>query len=94
MVYVSPLLEHDFTKNSLALNWQINTSFHYVISQTKHFIGVELNKEINNGKFKMIIRTQLKIKLTQKLALGIVTGIPINKHNESCSSFLRIIYEH
>lgn len=93
LVYVSPLLEHNFVKNSLALNWQINTSFHYVIPQTKHFIGVELNKEINNGKFEMTIRPQVKIKLTSKLALGIVTGIPTNKPNESCSSFLRIIYE-
>lgn len=93
LVYVSPLLENDFTTNKLAVNWQVNTSFHYVIPQTKHFIGVELNKEINNGKFEMTVRQQVKIKFNQKLALGIVTGIPINKPNESCSSFLRIIYE-
>ncbi|MGE0568670.1 MAG: HAEPLYID family protein, partial [Bacteroidia bacterium] len=93
LVYVSPLLEHDFSKNSLVLNWQINTSFHYVIPQTKHFIGVEFNKEINNEKLEMTIRPQIKMKLTTKLAIGIITGIPINKHNESCSSFLRIIYE-
>jgi hypothetical protein len=86
-------LEHDFAKNSLALNWQINTSFHYVIPQTKHFIGVEFNKEINNTKIEMTIRPQIKMKLTTRLAIGIITGIPINKHNEGCSSFLRIIYE-
>ena len=92
LIYISPLLENNFTSNSICLNWQINTSFHYVIPQTKHFIGVELNKEINNGKFEITIRPQAKIKLTPKLALGIVAGIPLNKHKSS-SSFLRIIYE-
>ncbi len=93
LIYVSPLLKHDFTKKSLVLNWQINTSFHYIIPNTKHFIGVELNKEINNDKFEMIIRPQVKLKLTPKMALGFVTGIAINKPTERYSSFLRIIYE-
>lgn len=91
--YISPLLEHDFARNAIHLNLQVNTSFHYVIPQTKHFIGVELNKEINEGKFELTVRPQVKMKLTSKLAVGVVTGIPVNKHNESYSSFVRIIYE-
>lgn len=93
LVYTSPLLEHDFVTNKLAVNWQINTSFLCTIPQTKHFAGVELNHEINNGKYELTIRPQIKIKFSKKLAIGIVTGIQINKPNESCSSFLRIIYE-
>ncbi len=93
LVYTCPLFEHDFATNNLAINWQINTSFLYTIPQTKHFMGVELNKEINHGKFEMTVRPQVKIKLNKQVALGFVTGIPINKSNGSCSSFLRIIYE-
>ncbi|MBN9293852.1 MAG: phosphoribosylformylglycinamidine synthase [Flavobacteriia bacterium] len=93
LIYASPLLEHDFATNKLAVNWQINSSFLYTIPHTKHFIGVELNKEINNGKFEITIRPQVKIKLSKKMAIGLITGIPINKKNESYNSFLRIIYE-
>ncbi len=94
LIYTYPLIEHDFTKNSIVISWQINTSFLYTLPQTKHFIGIELNKETNHGKFEMTIRPQVKIKLNKKVALGFVTGIPINnKSNEGCSSFLRIIYE-
>lgn len=93
LVYFSPLLKHHFSNNSLALNWQINTSFHYVIPHTKHFIGIEFNKEFIHSKFEMTIRPQVKFKLSPKLALGLVTGIPINKPDKICSSFLRIIYE-
>lgn len=93
LIYISPLLEHDFSTNKLNTNWQVNTSFHYVVPQTKHFIGIELNKEVNHGKFEMTIRPQVKIKLHQKLAIGFITGFSINSEQEQFSSFLRIIYE-
>jgi hypothetical protein len=91
--YISPMLEHTFATNALCLNWQINTSFHYVIPQTKHFIGVELNKEFHDGVFCMTIRPQVKMKLSPKVALGLVTGIPVINQEEGYSSFVRIIYE-
>lgn len=93
LIYASPLLEHDFETHNLSLNAQVNTSFLYTLPRTKHFAGVELNKEIHNGKFELTVRPQLKIIMTDKLAVGIVGGFPIHKSDESCSSFLRIIYE-
>lgn len=93
LIYASPLLEHDFETHNLSLNAQVNTSFLYTLPRTKHFAGVELNKEIHNGKFELTVRPQLKIIMTDKLAVGIAGGFPIHKSDESCSSFLRIIYE-
>jgi hypothetical protein len=93
LIYTSPLLEHDFETHNLSLNWQINTSFLYTLPQTKHFAGVELNKEIQNGKFEMTVRPQIKIIMNEKLAIGIVGGFPIHESDEKFSSFLRIIYE-
>lgn len=93
LVYGGPLLEHDFAADDWSLNWQINTSFHYCIPQSRHFIGIELNQEINGGKFEVTVRPQAKLKLNKQVALGLVTGIPVNKRGEGCSSFLRIIYE-
>lgn len=93
LVYAYPLLEHDFATNRLDLDWEINTSFLFTIPQTKHFVGVELNKEFRDGKFDMTIRPQAKIRVSQQVALGFVTGIPTKKKDEGMSSFLRIIYE-
>lgn len=93
IIYTSPLIEHNFGTNKLVLNWQINTSFLYTIPQTKHFAGFELNHEIIDSKYELTIRPQIKLKMNEKLAIGIVAGIPVNKPNENWSSFCRMIYE-
>ena len=93
IIYTSPLIEHDFDTNKIVLNWQINTSFLYTIPQTKHFVGFEFNHEIIDRKYELTIRPQIKLKMNEKLALGFVAGIPVNKANENWSSFCRMIYE-
>lgn len=93
LMYVGPVFEYDFTQKTTIVNWQINTAFHYTIPHSSHFIGVELNKEINQGKLEMTVRPQVKIKLNQNLGIGFVTGFPINKKCQGFSSFFRIIYE-
>lgn len=93
LLYVSPVIEHDFVQKTAVVTWQINTSFHYTIPHSKHFIGVELNKAISQGQLEMTIRPQVKVKLSQNLAIGFVTGFPIHKSSEGLSSFFRIIYE-
>lgn len=93
LIYISPLVEHNFLSNTVCLSGQINTSFHYIFPGTKHFIGVELNKEINANGFKMTIRPQVKFKLLPQLALGLAAGIPANTHSGGFSCFFRLIYE-
>jgi len=93
LLYTYPLFKHDFTTNKLEVEWQINSSLIFTIPGTKHFAGVELNKEFDHGKFEMTIRPQAKFKLDKHTAIGFVAGIPTKKTDESFSSFLRIIYE-
>ncbi|MEG1026785.1 MAG: HAEPLYID family protein [Flavobacterium sp.] len=93
LIYAYPMFEHDFTTNKLDVEWQINSSLLFTIPGTKHFAGVELNKEFEHGAFEMSIRPQVKFKLNKHTAIGLVAGIPVKKSDESFSSFLRIIYE-
>ncbi|HRO43495.1 MAG TPA: HAEPLYID family protein [Flavipsychrobacter sp.] len=93
LLYTGPLIEHHFKDNAMATTCQVNTNFHYMITGTRNFIGVEFNKEFHKGDFDMTIRPQMRVGITDNLLVGIVTGIPINRENQRFSSFLRLIYE-
>ncbi|WP_414656045.1 HAEPLYID family protein [Flavobacterium sp.] len=93
LLYTGPVIEHHFEDNAISNSWQINTNFHYMIPGTKNFIGIELNKEVNDKDFDMIIRPQMRVGVAENLLIGIVTGIPISRENERFSTFLRLIYE-
>jgi hypothetical protein len=93
LVYTGPIFIQHFSDNSMQTSWQINTSFHYMVSGTRNFIGIEFNKTVENGNFDMTIRPQMRVGITDNLLIGIVTGIPISRENERFSTFLRLIYE-
>jgi hypothetical protein len=92
LVYTGPRIEKEFSMSS-KFSYEIHTSFHYMITGTRNFIGLEINKEIQNGKLEAVLRPQMRVGLAENLMVGIVTGIPINRETESLSSFIRIIYE-
>jgi hypothetical protein len=92
LVYTGPRIEKEFSMASI-FSYEIHTSFHYMITGTRNFIGLEINKEIHNGKLEAVLRPQMRVGLAENLMVGIVTGIPINRETESLSSFIRIIYE-
>lgn len=94
LIYTGPVFEHHFSSKSIHTEWQTNTSFHYMITGTRNFIGVEFNKEINEKRdFDMTVRPQMRVGIADNLLIGIVTGIPISRENQRFSSFLRLIYE-
>ncbi|SFO01973.1 hypothetical protein SAMN05421741_1174 [Paenimyroides ummariense] len=93
LVYAYPLFRHDFAAKMLSVEWQVNTSLLITIPGTKHFAGVEINKEFQQGRFRMTLRPQLKLKLDEHTAVGLVAGIPTRKAGEGFSSFARFIYE-
>lgn len=93
LVYTGPKLQHHFGSNILRNSWELNSSFHYMISGTRNFIGVEFNKSFSASDFDMTIRPQMRVGVNEQLMVGIVTGIPIYRENERFSSFLRLIYE-
>lgn len=93
LIYTGPRIENHYKTNSIHTSYEINTSFHYMIPQSRNFIGIEFNKHIVNHEFNMIIRPQMRLGIVDNLMIGIVAGVPINKNNERLSSFLRLIWE-
>ena len=93
LLYTGPRIEQNFSNNRFRTSYEANTSFHYMITGTRNFIGVEFNKEIYKTDFDMTIRPQLRVGIAENLLIGIVAGIPINRENERLSSFLRLIWE-
>lgn len=94
LLYTGPVFDHHFSDYSIHTHWQINSNFHYMITGTRNFVGLEFNKEAGKkGDFDMTIRPQMRVGIADNLLIGIVTGIPISRENQRFSSFLRLIYE-
>jgi len=93
LLYAGPLFAHHFGHAELETTWQINSNVHYMIPGTRNFIGIEFNKELHGSDFDMTIRPQMRVGITDKMLIGIVTGIPIARESERFSTFLRLIYE-
>lgn len=92
LIYTGPRIEKEFDLRR-NFTYEFHTNFHYMITGTRNFVGLEVNKEIHNGKLETVLRPQMRVGLAENLMIGIVTGIPINRDRESLSTFLRIIYE-
>jgi hypothetical protein len=73
--------------------YEINSNFHYMIPNTRNFIGVEFNKIVSDKDFAMVVRPQMRVSISNNLLVGIVGGIPISRERERLSSFIRLIYE-
>lgn len=93
LIYTGPMIEQNFITNQVHTTFDVNTSFHYMITGTRNFIGVEFNKTFDNKDFDMTIRPQMRLGITENLMVGIVAGIPVNRENERLSSFVRLIWE-
>ncbi|WP_375579253.1 HAEPLYID family protein [Marivirga tractuosa] len=94
LIYTEPRLFIPFNNElESEFEYEINTSFHYMIPNTRNFIGVEFNKTLAANDFDMTIRPQMRVSISNNLLVGIVGGIPINRERERLSSFIRLIYE-
>lgn len=93
LIYTGPTAEHLFHEAKTNWNWEMNTNFHYMITGTRNFIGIEFNKSFTSSDFDMTIRPQMRVGIADNFLIGIVTGIPIKRETQRFSSFLRVIYE-
>ena len=93
LIYTGPKIKQNFKNMTYSTSYNINSSFHYMISGTKNFIGVEFNKTINKSDFDMTIRPQMRLGIADNLLVGIIVGVPISRENERLSSFIRLIWE-
>lgn len=93
LIYTGPSIMQNFGNNRIDITYDINSSFHYMISGTRNFVGIELNKSFYKEDFDMTIRPQMRLGIADNLMIGIVAGIPVKRENERLSSFIRLIWE-
>lgn len=93
LVYTGPMIEQHFKTNEWTFNYDINSSFHYMIPGTRNFIGTEFNKTISKHDFDLTIRPQMRLGVADNILIGIVAGIPVSRENERFSTFFRLIWE-
>ncbi|WP_104384530.1 HAEPLYID family protein [Sphingobacterium sp. HMA12] len=93
LIYTGPEIAYRYNSGKTEMNWQINTSFHYTLPQTDHFIGLEVNQEVASGSLETTLRPQMKLGLNDKLAIGMAVGFPIGGKENAISSFFRLIYQ-
>ncbi|GAB3656321.1 hypothetical protein GCM10028791_28080 [Echinicola sediminis] len=93
LIYTGPKIEQAFLTNEFHLTYDVNTSFHYMISGTRNFIGLEFNKTFDDKDFDMTIRPQMRLGVADNLMIGIVGGVPVSREKQRLSSFIRLIWE-
>lgn len=93
LLYQGPIWTRSFDGKHALFQYQVNTNLHYMISGTRNFIGLEINKDFYQKDFDMVLRPQMRVGINDQLMIGIVTGIPIERETQRISTFLRLIYE-
>ncbi|MFC5190727.1 HAEPLYID family protein [Algoriphagus aquatilis] len=92
LIYTGPKVIKEFNYNT-EVNLGINLNFHYMVTGTRNFIGLEVNQEIQRGTLSTTLRPQMRLGLAENLMIGIVSAIPIGQTDAGLGSFMRIIYE-
>jgi hypothetical protein len=93
LVYTGPVFLQEYGFKSYDFEWEMHTNIHYMISGTRNFIGLEVNKYFSHVGANITLRPQMRLGITDQLMLGIVTGVALGSENERLSMFLRLIYE-
>jgi hypothetical protein len=94
LIYTGPRYEHEWGSfNEGHFEYELHTNFHYMISGTRNFIGIEVNKYFSNTGSNITLRPQMRVSIADNFLIGIVPGIPLNRKEERLSMFLRFIWE-
>lgn len=93
LIYAGPEIHYNFRKKSAHTEWHVNSNIHYMISGTRNFVGIEVNKTFGPGERQIIMRPQMRLCISDNLMIGIVAGVPLSRQNERFSTFFRLIYE-
>ena len=94
ILYTGPIVEHQYKSGEVEFGATINASVMYVLPHSKNFIGLENNMDLDKDGLHYTLRPQLKLAIQHNLMIGLVTGIPITKNNETNLDVMtRIIWE-
>jgi hypothetical protein len=92
LLYTGPRISKEFDHGTEFI-YDINLNFHYMVTGTRNFIGLEMNQEVYAGKLTTTLRPQMRLGLAENLMVGIVSAIPIGQPDAGLGSFVRLIYE-
>ncbi|WP_026953997.1 HAEPLYID family protein [Algoriphagus vanfongensis] len=92
LLYTGPSFEKD-RNGSLNSTFEINSNFHYMITGTRNFIGVEINQTVEGSHLDTTLRPQMRVGIADNLMVGIVSAIPVQMKNTGLGTFIRLIYE-
>jgi hypothetical protein len=93
LLYTGPQMVQHFDYSGLQTNYEANFSTHYMIPNSRNFIGVEFNQLWTPYESHLVIRPQMRVAITEHTMIGIVGGISTNREIEGLSSFVRLIWE-
>jgi hypothetical protein len=93
LIYTGPAIEQSFRSNGWESRYELHSNIHYMITGTRNFVGIEVNKEFHKHDFDMTIRPQMRLEINKHFMLGIVGGIPVYRENQRFSMFTRLIWE-
>ncbi len=92
LLYTGPEWEFTPAESSRRTFYQVNASMHYVLP-SGNFVGIEVNDEFSSAGHNPVFRPQMKLVLNQRLALGLLTGIPSNTRESGLSFMARLVFE-
>ncbi len=93
LIYTGPEINQHFKTSHWHTRYAMNTSLHYMLPESRNFVGVEVNKSVQHGNFDMVVRPQMRVSIMDNLIVGLVAGVPVYKQHERMSCFFRLIYE-
>lgn len=88
-----PELTQELRPLEWELGFNLNSNFHYGFSKKDHFIGLEINKKMQDGAMEMYIRPQLILDVGKDFIFGLAIGFPTGKEDEKINGFLRLAYQ-
>lgn len=82
---------HGVGTETALYEWHSNV--HYMLSGTRNFLGVEVNKYLQAGEFEATVRPSMRLAIRDDLLMGIAVGVPASRNKDRLGMFLRLIYE-
>lgn len=92
LLYTGPEWEFTPAESRRQTFYQVNASMHYVLP-SGNFVGLEVNDEFSSEGHSPVFRPQMKLVLDQRLALGLLTGIPARAREGGLSFMARLVFE-
>lgn len=93
LIYTGPAFTYHFRDANWDREYELHLNFHYMIPNSRNFVGIEVNAYFASAGNDLWLRPQMRLSINKNLLVGIVSGIPIRNPDEGLSSFIRFIYE-